>query len=222
MQVQQKKIKGFSLLEVLVVLAIVGIISAIAIPNFSSMSKDRKVRIEAERIKDLIVGINSQVQRGSYGFGQFVVETDDSGKLSFSTNGMLTTKLAQNIGVPGWHSSSTRCEVEESSSNKFDHYGKSGTNPEVRHFETDEVNISISNGAVCFSKDGTKFLQTGSLQNQFIIKIDGENQKDYVVVCGKNNSCDVIAPEKPSYLVLWSRFGTITKYKRGKSDWTIR
>ena len=27
---------------------------------------------------------------------------------------------------------------------------------------------------------------------------------------------------KPAYLVLWSRFGTVTKYKWGKSDWTIR
>ena len=99
MQAQQKKIKGFSLLEVLIVLAIVGIISAIGIPQFSSMSKDREVRIQAERIRDLIVSINSQVQRGSYGFGQFAVETDDSNKISFSTNGMLTTKLAQNIGA---------------------------------------------------------------------------------------------------------------------------
>ena len=78
-------------------------------------------------------------------------------------------------------------------------------------------------GAVCFSKDGTKFLQTGSLQNQFRLKINGEDVQDYVVVCGKSNSCDVTGTlEKPSYLVLWSRFGTVTKYKRGKSDWTIR
>ncbi len=221
MQAQLKKIKGFSLLEVLVVLAIVGIISAIAIPNFSSMSKDRKVRIEAERIKDLIVGINSQVQRGSYGFGQFVVETEDSGKLSFSTNGMLTTKLAQNIGVPGWHSSSTRCEVEESSSNKFDHYGKSGTNPEVRHFETDEVNISISNGAVCFSKDGTYFSKSGDL--------DDEN---LIYVCSKNiDSCPDYPlptdPKRKNYIIFeinWTRFGNVKleKYNVNTTGWAIQ
>ena len=85
------------------------------------------------------------------------------------------------------------------------------------------MDIPDDGGNICFSKDGTKFLQTGSLQNQFIIKINGEDQKDYVVVCGKSNSCDVSGTlVKPSYLVLWSRFGTITKYKRGKSDWTIR
>ena len=220
MQAQQKKIKGFSLLEVLVVLAIVGIISAIGIPQFSSLSKDREVRIEAERIRDLIVSINSQVQRGSYGFGQFVVETEDSGKLSFSTNGMLTTKLAQNIGVPGWHSSSTRCEVEESSSNKFDHYGKSGTNPEVRHFETDEVNISISSGAVCFSKDGTYFSTSGDLteNNIYVCSKNIDDCPDYPGFKDKDRKKKVI------FEISWTRFGNVKleKYNVNNGDWAIQ
>ena len=94
--------------------------------------------------------------------------------------------------------------------------------------------LFLKKGYVCFSKDGTKFLQTGSLENQYKFFVVGEEVKDYALVCSKSNAkklggkCDVKklgknpGLEKPAYLVLWSRFGTVTKYKLGKNDWTIR
>ena len=42
MQVLDEKTKGFTLLEILVVVVIVGLISAIALPNFSDWKKDKK------------------------------------------------------------------------------------------------------------------------------------------------------------------------------------
>ena len=41
---QVKNNKGFNLLELIVVIAIVGFISAISYPNFSSWNKERKIR----------------------------------------------------------------------------------------------------------------------------------------------------------------------------------
>ena len=41
---QDQDIKGFTLLELLVVVALISIITAIGIPNFSSWKKDREVR----------------------------------------------------------------------------------------------------------------------------------------------------------------------------------
>ena len=52
-----KKIKGFTILEVIIVLSLVGIISAIGIPNFNSWNKDRVVRAEAERVRDIVTSI---------------------------------------------------------------------------------------------------------------------------------------------------------------------
>ena len=106
MQMQQKKkIKGFTIIELLVVIAIIAVISGLAIPQFANWSKERAVKNSAERIKDLVISINSQVQRGLYGFAQFnIIPLSDDAGYSFQTNGMLMSKLATNIGeTDGWH-----------------------------------------------------------------------------------------------------------------------
>ena len=70
MQVPEEKIKGFSILELIVVVVIIGIVSAIGYPNFTEWRKDREVRAAAVDIRSLIEGINAQVQRGQYVFVQ--------------------------------------------------------------------------------------------------------------------------------------------------------
>ena len=54
MQAQEKNIRGFNILELLVVISIIGMLSAYAYPNFSSWIKDRKVRQATVKIKNLI------------------------------------------------------------------------------------------------------------------------------------------------------------------------
>ena len=63
---QDQKIKGFTILELLVVVAIVMIVSAVAYPNFSSWSKDRDVRKGAERVSTMLSTITASVQRGNF------------------------------------------------------------------------------------------------------------------------------------------------------------
>ena len=55
MQALAKKIKGFTIFEVLIVLVLVGIISGIAYPNFSEWRKDRAVKNAAEKIKGIFL-----------------------------------------------------------------------------------------------------------------------------------------------------------------------
>ena len=57
MQQQEKKIKGFNILELLVVIVIVGVLSAAAYPNFSDWRRERVVRTSAIKIKNLMQNI---------------------------------------------------------------------------------------------------------------------------------------------------------------------
>ena len=74
MQVRDEKIKGFTLLELIVVVTLIGIVSAIGYPQFSEWRKDREVRAAAVDIRSLIEGINAQVQRGQYVFVQVHIQ----------------------------------------------------------------------------------------------------------------------------------------------------
>ena len=187
-------------------ITIVAIISAVGYPNFIEWSEDRKVRKASEQIASMLTNINTQLQRGNFQYVQFQI-LPAGNSTTIKTKGIYQDTYSTKINSGGIQCSKDNSYWDET----------------VQEIVIDTQIHKDKEGAVCFSKDGTKFLQTGSLQNQFIIKVNGDDQKDYVVVCGKSNSCDVSgALKKPSYLVLWSRFGTITKYKRGKNDWTIR
>ena len=146
-----KKIKGFTILEVIIVLSLVGIISAIGIPQFNSWNKSRIVKDEAERVRDIVTSINSQVQRGLYGFGQF--EVDVNGDIViFSTQGMLMENMATKV-----QNEAKKCKTTEEDTEYWDHYGIDDQIAEVRFHETAEIKVDVSNGAVCFSKDGSLF-----------------------------------------------------------------
>ena len=68
---QNQDIKGFTLLELLVVISLVAIISAVAYPNFSSWKKEREVRSATEKIAGMISNVATQTQRGYVSYAQF-------------------------------------------------------------------------------------------------------------------------------------------------------
>ena len=92
MQMQEKKVKGFSLLELIVVVSIIGILSAISFQPFMSWRGDRAARIEAQNITSVIKDIFSQVQRGQYSFVQFEIQKSNNEYL-ISSNGMFIDRF---------------------------------------------------------------------------------------------------------------------------------
>ena len=227
MQMQQKKkIKGFSLIELLVVIAIIAAISGVAIPQFASWSKERAVKNSAERIKDLAISINSQVQRGLYGFAQFSIIplSDDEGYL-FQTNGMLMSNLATNISeTDDWHQTSIRCKNEDAF---WDHLGASNNRAEVRSFNIDNVNTSIDiESGVCFSKDGSWFSSHGDL-------LSGEKNIEGMYICGDmSGDCPTTTGTDENatfdmeflYELSWTRFGNIKleRWDNNRKTWVVQ
>ena len=53
MRAQDEKIKGFSLLELLVVVVIIGVISGVGYPKFNEWRIDRETRSSVIKIKSL-------------------------------------------------------------------------------------------------------------------------------------------------------------------------
>ena len=233
MRVQDEKIKGFNVLELIIVIAIIGVLSAVAYPNFSDWRKDRETRSAVVKIKSLIEGINSQVQRGQYAFVQVDVEEDDG--LIVTSKGMKPKTLATllNNGESGWWvRPNERCNIVDEA------YWDEDPDPdrnqiidldkiEVRQIVLDNVATTWRDdvGAVCFGKNDQWYSGNGEL-----VSSSGDDVivDSYLFICNRSNTrsqCDIdnVTGEPTTehdhlYVIEWSRFGNIKLEKWNKRD----
>ena len=236
MRVQDEKIKGFNVLELIIVIAIIGVLSAVAYPNFSEWRKDRETRNSVVKIKSLIEGINAQVQRGQYAFVQVDVEEDDV--LIVTSKGMKPKTLATllNNGESGWWvTPNERCNiVDEADEAYWDEDPDPDRNQiidldkiEVRQIVLDNVATTWRDeiGAVCFGKNDQWYSGNGEL-----VSSSGDDVivDSYLFICNRSNTrsqCDIdnVTGEPTTehdhlYVIEWSRFGNIKLEKWNKRD----
>ena len=214
---QNQDIKGFTLLELLVVIVIISVVSAIGYPKFTSWKKDREIRYAAEKVANLLTSISTQAHRGSYPFVQFMVKHPSESKVEFITRGQEPEDYNTNLN----EGKKPECSTAKSSiyfkDNEFDKYDS----------EDEKIFVQIDKiGTVCFSQDGTYFKKWGAMDGNLNVSIEGRLSDNYVIICSKNkykNKCPITKGdglEKPAYLVEWSRFGNISKFKWSGSVWT--
>jgi len=72
--VLKKIVKGFTIIELLVVLAVIGVFSVIAYPNISNWIIDRDVKKEVYETVTFIKEIKSKVKNGEYGMIQLSLQ----------------------------------------------------------------------------------------------------------------------------------------------------
>ena len=217
---QNQDIKGFTLLELLVVIVIISVVSAVGYPKFTSWKKDREIRYAAEKVANLLTSISTQAQRGSYPFVQFYIDPSGS-KVEFITKGQTPENFNTNLNE------GKKPECSTKSSGVFD-------NNEFDKYDSEDEKISVQMnlvGTVCFSQNGTYFEKEGRLtsSNNPNVSIEGRLSNNYVIICSKDNAAKTGKKcattkgdglEKPAYLVEWSRFGNISKFKWSGSVWT--
>jgi len=217
---QDQNIKGFTLLEIIVVVAIIAIVSAAGYPSFSKWSKDRAVRNAADKVTTMLRNINSNVQRGSYAYVQVAIYTHNltgGPKVDFITRGLskrgYTNLVKQkNSGAI----SEIHCST---SSNDW----KNNGNKEINFHEKLEIGIHFSgSGSVCFSKNAAHYRLGGKLYNQPNIKVDTITSDRYIIICNRGNAVrnsnkcptsKTTGLKSPAYLIEWTRFGQITRYR---------
>ena len=247
MRLQEKSNKGFNILELMVVIAIIGLISALSFPNIASWTKERETRNAAQKIKTLMTNINSQVQRGKYGFVQvFVQDTispyeEDEGKqvVILKSKGMKMNTLMTmvNDGTHQWNDDNGNtkwCDADETNTDYWDDQGsEDGIVSEVGYFKFENIAVNFRNkiGAVCFSSDGTWY--SGAEEFMSESAADSEVSVDSVFfLCVRKvaeSICEIGESDgfptsttkennQPIFAVSWSRFGNITLEKWSNSE----
>ena len=89
----EKNIKGITLLEILVVIAIIGVISGFSYPSISDWRSSRVIKDEVQKTASLFQNINAQVQRGQYSYVQ--VEVDVAAEsITLTSKGMQTSNFS--------------------------------------------------------------------------------------------------------------------------------
>ena len=218
MLVQQKQnIKGLTLIETLVVLAIIGAIAAVGFPNFSKWQVDRQVRSDSEKIAAVFTSATSQVERGAYPYVRVLIESG----VKISAHGIKQEDFSNKLN----NGDDIDCGA-----------GIFSSADEIISYDLEEIilfhlNDGGGSGAICFSKGGKYFKRIGTASTQNNINLDQKATSNYVTICyKKEQSCDAVgksfdtSDKHPVYLVNYSRFGMIQKYKwnYSKNDWRSR
>ena len=101
---QVKNNKGFNLLELVVVIAIVGFISAVSYPSFSSWNKERKIRAAVKEVAALVRNAIVQTERGTFAYVQ-VLFSNTADTLKIESRGMTMASLVtkMNDGADAWN-----------------------------------------------------------------------------------------------------------------------
>jgi prepilin-type N-terminal cleavage/methylation domain-containing protein len=205
MRMLVKNTKGFSLLELLVVVAIIGIISGVAYPNFSSWKKDREARVFTEKVANLFSSISTSAQRGSYPYVQVYFKFD-GGTFKVYGKGMLQDSMTKLLNA----GKALNCSMVNTGY---------WSNHKIKIIESDEVALGINiDSAVCFSQDSSYYKTMGNLSGEISMIICTKS----IAVSGKCPAQTDLKQGDQAYLIEWNRFSNITKYRWSGSEFSIQ
>ena len=213
-----KKIRGFTILELLVVLAVLGVFTAIAYPNISSWITDREVKKEVYETVTFIKERKAEVTSGKYGMTQIVLKPNLE-VYTMSPQNFFNTY--QNISSSSSYKTNKQCDYA---------WRQSGFSRNSS-LETLSFPINVSevqvypNGAhnpsatyLCITKDASiKFMQLRKTDRD----PDTNQNVDMFVFCSNSNTtqstCKFDANYDFMYKLNIDNFQNIKVYKKNKN-----
>ncbi len=220
------KYKAFTIIELLVVLAIIGIFSAIAYPNVSSWITDREVKKEVYDVVSYLNERKSEVVNGKYGMVQVVLNTKIH-TYTMSTEDFINEYKSINSSTI--YKINKVCDHQKPSSFKHDTkldllIGSRNNESNVHVFPSTNHPYPTSYSIICITKDGSiKYMRNNVNEPD---RNTGKNV-DYFMFCSKNNatakSCKNGAKFDSMYKITWDRFVNIKIYKYNKKGkWILQ
>ena len=216
------KKKGFTIIELLVVLVIIGIFSTFAYPNITSWITDREVRGETYKFVAEIEQMKSKVTSGEYALAMVRFGGPTSHTYAQIEKRYMTREnFAQNYPISNMASGSNSywyCDYDTRNQQYTWDSDYNFVSQEIRHWP----NIHM-----CISKDGTK----RGVLNQKNPDTGKRNSLSRVIFCSVNNTttsggsnrCNDSNKNDHRYMVTWDVFTNLKVYRFNmkKNQWCI-
>ena len=213
-----KKIRGFTILELLVVLVVMGVFTTIAYPNISSWITDREVKKEVYETVTFIKERKAEVTSGKYGMTQIVLKPNLE-VYTMSPQNFFNTY--QNISSSSSYKTNKQCDYASRQSGF-----SRNSSLETLSFPINVSEVQVyPNGAhnpsatyLCITKDASiKFMQLRKTDRD----PDTNQNVDMFVFCSNSNTtqntCKFDANYDFMYKLNIDNFQNIKVYKKNKN-----
>ncbi|MBD74374.1 MAG: hypothetical protein CMM96_02635 [Rickettsiales bacterium] len=220
---QEKKANGFSVIELIIVLGLVGVLSAFAYPKFSDWNHSRQVKQDVDRINALIRNTQIQTERGTLAYVK-VLFTPVGDKLKVEGKGLTMETLSSLIydddsrWFPDDNDLSNRCRGPNGGWDT-DTTGDDIIKQSVYDIELENINSNITQASgICFSRNGKFYESYGDLDT------GNGTPASFALFCSIKSSADCSDKSREAHLhaIKWSRYGNIYKVrwlpKRGDGE----
>ena len=223
----RKKNKAFTIIELLVVLAVLGVFVGIAYPNISNWISDRNVKKEAYEVVTYLKERKNEVQSGKYGMVQVVMNWRIH---TYKMTNEDFFKEYKDISTNSSYKSSKTCGHQKPNSFTNDaslnfELGSGNPDSNVNVYPSTSHPSPRNASVICITKDGSIRYDNNTPIN--VNETDPATGKkvDYFLLCSKSNStmqtCKAGAQLDYIYKITWDRFVNtkLYKYNKKKNSW---